>query len=186
MLHLLRAVLDHLGQSLSNVSVIYFKRQDEFEELEHFMRTIGQKYGFSLTTIEDDFKHGLVEFLAENPKIEIIFMGQRKMDPHGGSLQEISPSDTDKGWPLFQRINPILLWTYREIWEFLREFKLEYCTLYDRGYTSLGAKRKTSKNEALWDGTRYLPAYLLDDDTQERSGRSTPAQSPSRDKVKDP
>lgn len=57
-------------------------------------------------------------------------------------LEAFSP--TDKGWPQFMRVHPILDWTYGEIWDFLREDSLglgggqqEWCELYDAGCVSL-------------------------------------------------
>jgi 3'-phosphoadenosine 5'-phosphosulfate sulfotransferase (PAPS reductase)/FAD synthetase len=83
---------------------------------------------------------------------------------------------TDPGWPKLLRVNPILDWKYNHIWSFLREFGLPYCSLYDRGYTSLGTLDNTRPNSMLKyvDATgrdRYKPAYLLDDGAAERKGR---------------
>jgi phosphoadenosine phosphosulfate reductase len=35
-------------------------------------------------------------------------------------------------------INPIIDWTENDVWAFIREHKLEYCSLYDEGFKRLG------------------------------------------------
>jgi phosphoadenosine phosphosulfate reductase len=35
-------------------------------------------------------------------------------------------------------ISPILHWTHRDIWTFIRENNMPYCELYDKGYTRIG------------------------------------------------
>lgn len=35
-------------------------------------------------------------------------------------------------------LNPIIDWTDREVWEFIKLRNINYCTLYDEGYTRLG------------------------------------------------
>lgn len=74
-------------------------------------------------------------------------------------LERISPSDVDKGkifkiikmlikyywigYPPFLRINPIIDWSYEQVWEFLRHFEIPYCNLYEKGFTYLGNKKNT-------------------------------------------
>ena len=35
-------------------------------------------------------------------------------------------------------INPIIDWTYLDIWQFIREYKIPYCSLYDEGFKRIG------------------------------------------------
>ena len=85
-------------------------------------------------------------------------MGSRRTDPYCSHLEELSFSDIDKGYPDFVRVNPLIDWSYQEIWTFLKDFHLPYCQLYDQGsheintgYTSLGNRNNTVKNPALFD-----------------------------------
>lgn len=100
-------------------------------------------------------------------------VGTRRTDPHGAKLL---PFDTtDHGWPAFMRVHPVLEWRYAEVWAFLRHLGVEYCGLYDEGYTSLGGTNDTRPNPMLMvveEGrVRYRPAYELEADEEERLGR---------------
>ena len=44
------------------------------------------------------------------------------------------------------RVNPIMDWGYTEVWALLRGAHLPYCSLYDKGYTSIGATSNTAQN----------------------------------------
>lgn len=35
-------------------------------------------------------------------------------------------------------LNPIIDWTTDEVWEFIHEYNIPYCELYDQGYKRLG------------------------------------------------
>ena len=65
-------------------------------------------------------------------------------DPNAGGQDEFCPSST--GWPPFMRVNPILGWTYADVWAFLKATQVPYCSLYDQGFTSLGSINNTRPN----------------------------------------
>ena len=60
------------------------------------------------------------------------------------------------------------------MWAFLRRMDVEYCELYDRGFTSLGGTNDTVPNPRLRvEGaeSKYRPAWMLEDEGEERAGR---------------
>ncbi|TFK42376.1 hypothetical protein BDQ12DRAFT_676104 [Crucibulum laeve] len=81
------------------------------------------------------------------PHIGAILIGTRRTDPHGAKLSHRNM--TDPGWPAFERVNPIINWSYGDVWAFLRKLDVPYCCLYDEGYTSLGSTYNTFPNPAL-------------------------------------
>ncbi|KNZ75389.1 FAD synthase [Termitomyces sp. J132] len=129
----------------------------------------------------DGMRRALEAYKRRFPHITAILIGTRRSDPHGAKLSHRNM--TDEGWPQFERINPIINWSYSQVWTFLRQLKVPYCCLYDEGYTSLGSTFNTfpnpalliestvTKNEILSPEPRYRPAYELQDGNLERSGR---------------
>jgi len=114
-------------------------------------------------------REAFAAYLTAQPAIRAIFVGTRRTDPHGGSLTFFD--ETDRGWPSFMRVHPVIDWRYAEIWCFIRELGVEYCGLYDEGYTSLGGREDTHPNPVLAEGGGYRPAYELVEDGEERAGR---------------
>jgi FAD synthetase len=73
------------------------------------------------------------------------------------------------------RINPMLDWNCENVWEYLLKKQVPYCSLYDRGFTSIGNMTNTKPNPFLEVPDQpgvFLPAYKLLNDSLERAGRS--------------
>lgn len=96
-------------------------------------------------------------------------MGVRRSDPYCQNSNVLEP--TTEGWPKCTRVNPILDWSYEEVWDFIINLKIPYCSLYDQGYTSIGSVKTTNPNPKLLKDGKYLPAYELKDEKYEREGR---------------
>lgn len=60
-------------------------------------------------------------------------------------------------------LNPIIDWTDEDVWEFIREYNVPYCKLYDEGYKRLGCigcPMSTKQAEELEKYPKYKKAYL--------------------------
>lgn len=82
----------------------------------------------------------------QEARIEEDYFSPRKMPPH-------------------MRVQPILHFKERDIWNFMFKYKIPFCVLYKEGYRSLGAKGSTVKMSDI-------PAWEQDlENTYERAGR---------------
>ncbi|KAL1960536.1 hypothetical protein VTO42DRAFT_7115 [Malbranchea cinnamomea] len=170
----------------TSIPAIYARPPHPFPSVESFVTASSERYHLSLVRYTTQPPHSTIRtvfasYLDSHPHIRAIFVGTRRTDPHGEKLTHFDP--TDRGWPDFMRIHPVIDWHYVEIWGFIRHLGVEYCPLYDEGYTSLGGTNDTHPNPKLRlktrDGegepvegpTAYRPAYELIDDEEERLGR---------------
>jgi FAD synthetase len=102
-------------------------------------------------------------------------MGNRKTDPFSSELKTFQM--TDESWPQVMRVFPLLDWSYSEVWQAMLVLGVEFCSLYNQGYTSLGNRKNTARNPALVykdsKGTEcYKPAHTLANINEERAGRN--------------
>eukprot|EP00461_Guttulinopsis_vulgaris_P001792 UN01792 len=133
-----------------HIPLVYFRVDDEFQEVMQFNNDMMELYGTRLYELDgSDMKACLYEMLQQFPQIKVIFMGQRLTDPHGPYLTPVQRSDIDKGWPAVDRANSILSWSYTQVWNFLLDFQLPYCKLYELGFSSLGSIDRSLPNPYL-------------------------------------
>lgn len=148
---------------------LYIRCQSPFAEVDDFVNRCQEIYHIDLMTVNDSLKNGLSAFLKERPSIRAILIGTRATDPNGGSLTEFDPTDSD--WPSIIRVHPILDWGYSHVWQFLQVLQVDWCTLYNSGYTSLGSSFNTFQNPFLKTDDGWKAAWELNDGKNERAGR---------------
>ena len=162
------------------LNALVFKIQNEFAEMRAFIdEKLATFFGLNVIDVipiekKPSIKENLQMLKTMRPRIEGIFMGTRRSDSEKYKIMSASMS-TYRDWPKYEHINPILDWTYSEIWLFIRTLKLPYCSLYDRGYTSVGSTLNTIPNSDLLveDTTDcYLSAYKLENEESERKSRT--------------
>lgn len=138
----------------------------------------------NLFSSSSTLQSGFLTYLNSHPSIKAIVVGIRRTDPYGSDLNFQQITDTNKGWPEFMRVNPILEWHTCEIWYFIKwfqrnskasDFTVSYCSLYDDGYTSLGGRDNTVRNPRLKrkdaSGVSFWPAWWVLADDIERLSR---------------
>lgn len=168
MLHLAAAVA--LKKNFGPLIALYVI-DDSFPEVDVFVEQATSHYGLILVKKIAGIQEALDRILTDKPKLRASLIGSRKDDP-SPPREYFSP--TDSNWPNIMRVSPILDWSYSDVWNFLLRHRVQYCPLYDQGYTSIGRKSTTMKNLKLKDPnnpTKYFPAHQLRDDTSERQGR---------------
>jgi len=174
LLYLYQAVLDELEFS-GSIKAVYFQSDDQFFEEVDFVQSTVKRFNLDLTIIKGELKTGLNDFLKENSQFRASIIGTRQSDTDSSKLQFFQK--TDPGWPQLVRVQPLLHWDYDSVWSFLRQFSIPYCCLYDKGYTSLGSKSKSSPNPNLkyidqnTGEVKYWPAFLLQNSDSERENR---------------
>ncbi|KAI6242105.1 MoCF-biosynth domain-containing protein [Aphelenchoides fujianensis] len=175
LLHLLRSRIDKKYGPQTPIQAFHIRSGVEFAEMADFTRDAARVYRLDIMQVNGSMEEGLRRLRQRRPKIRAVFMGSRQSDPNGRQMKS-EGEWTDKNWPQFFLVCPILRWNYADVWRLLRSLCIPYCPLYDRGYTSLGDRTKAVPNEVLkqTDGS-YLPAYRLTEGALERHGRSEAA-----------
>jgi len=101
----------------------------------------------------------------EKTKYRAIITGIRWDEQESRSAESYFSKRGDEHTPYHVRIHPILHFTEKEIWQVIQKFNIPFCSLYKRGYRSLGAKGTTKRSTSK-------PAWAQDlSRTSERSGR---------------
>ncbi len=167
LLHLVREVFDNQIP----VKVFFNDSGYEFPEVKKFIKEISRLWSLSLIS----FKHSseFMKKINKKPKsllfreakidsikraikkyqTQVFLVGIRKDEHKSRSNEEYRSNREDH-----IRIHPILDFTERDIWEYIRKYKVPYVSLYDKGYRSLG---------------EYLFTKVVKKGGNERSGRDS-------------
>ncbi|KAI8086443.1 uncharacterized protein BX664DRAFT_335811 [Halteromyces radiatus] len=172
LLHLVVAVLSRMGHKKDELlRTVFVTYPNAFPHVDAFVNICIKRYHLDCVPIAGPMRQALQQYLdITQPRPKAIFVGIRRHDPYAENLTHFDM--TDKGWPEFIRVHPIIDWSYKNIWDFLIKLRIPYCSLYDEGYTSLGSMENTHPNPDLeTDHGHYQPAFMLKNELHERCGR---------------
>ncbi|KAG1101028.1 hypothetical protein G6F42_017567 [Rhizopus arrhizus] len=123
LLHLAAAVLSRLGHQDELLRTVFVTYPNPFPHVDAFVKVCIQRYKLDCVYIPGPMKQALQQYIDGSSRpTKAIFVGIRRTDPYA-----------DEGWPDFMRVQPIIDWSYKNIWDFLLELKIPYCSLYDEG-----------------------------------------------------
>ncbi|XP_053602350.1 FAD synthase isoform X2 [Plodia interpunctella] len=171
---ILQDVYNNRENIAKDLKVVYIRSQGPFKEIEEFVKYIEKYYNIKLVVFEGEMKNNLEALIEEDGRLKASLMGTRRTDPYSGHLDIMTK--TDSSWPQLMRVFPLLNWSYHQIWSYLLKYKVPYCSLYDKGYTSIGSVQNTWPNPSLaykdcCGCLSYHPAWCLADAALERAGR---------------
>lgn len=105
---------------------VYIISPHPFKEVDEFVDWSVAEWCLDLSRYSEGMKEGFEKYLNDKAgdddmkkkrkgnRVKAIMVGTRRTDPHGGRLGHFEM--TDKGWPSFMRIHPVIEWHYVEIW----------------------------------------------------------------------
>lgn len=177
-LNLILARIKTLPNTRGSIRLMYIKdsKEETFFEVAEFVEKTKKETKLESIEVENgSMKQALEQIVAAHPEVRAIFMGTRASDPNAGWMDYFC--STSPGWPQIDLVAPILRMSYADVWRVIRGLGLDYCSLYARGYTSIGARSNTRPNPILRlddssEAYYYLHADQLVDESKERLGRS--------------
>ncbi|EAY21295.1 Phosphoadenosine phosphosulfate reductase family protein [Trichomonas vaginalis G3] len=153
------------------VRPFFIKEKNDFPEITEFVKQTEERIGVTIRKVQSDSIKNAIEKIVEEDRIYSFFLGQRKTDPNCSNIKEFNLTSDD--WVHAMRIFPILNWAYKDIWEYIDALELPVCSLYSKGYTSIGNTKNTIPNPRLYNPNtkQFAHARELKDEAAERLSR---------------
>ncbi|KAI9872189.1 MAG: 3'-phosphoadenosine 5'-phosphosulfate sulfotransferase [Pleopsidium flavum] len=136
------ALHTHSTRPPPRLQSVYIVSAHPFAEVESFVVTSATTYHLDLARYAKPMKAAFADYLHEKRHVKAIFVGTRRTDPHGGELTFFDA--TDRGWPSFMRVHPVIDWHYAEIWSVSNP-----PCLFEKGFCEL-------RRKDLWGADAYL------------------------------
>jgi FAD synthetase len=145
-------LMDRAGVPLRELLCVYWQSADAWPEVVAFVHAEAERRHLRLLVMAlpppgaHGYRAALGALKAQHPRVEALFVGTRRTDPHGA--QFAGPFEpTSSGWPAFMRVCPLLDWTTEDVWRAVRDHDLPLCSLYDEGHSSLGDSAQEGKRK---------------------------------------
>jgi phosphoadenosine phosphosulfate reductase len=159
-------LLDMLRKVWPDIPVLFLDTGYHFAETYKYRDKLARQWELNLFNIEPDIsrdeqeaKYGKL-YIGERDRccnlrkvkpllralegFEIWFTGlRREQSPTRANLALVETHILPSGKSLV-KASPLAFWTGKEIWNYLRTNKINYLSLYDRGYSSIGCEPCTS------------------------------------------
>jgi FAD synthetase len=172
-LYLIVSRIRRIRTTRGSLRLMYLREPqgETFQEVQDFVEKTKAFFGLPSIEVDDgDMRAGLEQIVRAHPEVQAIFMGTRSTDPNAGWMHHFC--QTSPGWPQVDLVAPILHMTYSDLWNIIHKLDIEVCSLYTKGYTSIGCVSNTTPNPSLrTDDGKYLHADQLKDGKLERLGR---------------
>ena len=159
-------VLDMLRKVRPDIPVLFLETGYHFQETYEYRDRMARAWHLNLVNVlpvtslqEHEAEHGelfrvhpdqcckirkvepLLRALAD---YEVWFTGlRREQSPTRAALEQVETHKLPSGKELV-KVSPLALWTWKDVWSYLRVNEIDYLPLYDRGYTSIGCEPCTS------------------------------------------
>jgi FAD synthetase len=121
-----------------------------FSEEETYVFDIIKNEEVDTIYLNSDFISGIYFLKSRFPEISNIYMGIRQIDLSENKQTSLTfVEKSTSPYPNFNRIYPIINWTYEDVWRLIILMDYPYLSLYDKGYTSIGKFTETQMNQHL-------------------------------------
>lgn len=159
-------VLDMLRKLRPDIPVLFLDTGYHFAETYEYRDRMTRQWRLNLVNVvpqiarqEQEARHGLLyrtdpdqccklrkvePLLRALADYEIWFTGlRREQSPTRANLGQVEMHRLPSGKEL-TKVSPLALWSWKDVWSYLRVNEIEYLPLYDRGYPSIGCEPCTA------------------------------------------
>lgn len=152
LLHMIRKVAP-------DIPVLFLDTFHHFPETLQYRDELVERWRLNLVVLRaDEPRPGLwqesTETCCRRHKVQPLFAAlegydtwftslRRQQSPSRANLAEVDAFRLPTGTVL-RKINPLVLWSTKEIWSYARRHDIPLLSLYDEGYTSIGCEPCTS------------------------------------------
>ena len=159
-------VLDMLRKVRPDIPVLFLETGYHFRETYEYRDRMAREWQLNLVNVlpvtsleQHEAEHGELfrvhpdqcckirkvdPLLGALADYEVWFTGlRREQSPTRAALEQVETHKLPSGKELV-KVSPLALWTWKDVWAYLRVNEIDYLPLYDRGYASIGCEPCTS------------------------------------------